>query len=177
MQIHDNFYSPSTLASAVPCVCAPRSASGNHTTPVMGKIRYLTPENTANAMQMPKFAYLLLYILETTSGVCPSLVMVGVTVLDKRTNEWLRGVTKVLDAVREYRKRKWRYAVKIAGMDNGRWVKKVTEWWPILGKRKVGRPRRRWRDELCKYAGTNWMATARSQSCDICQEAFIRNEL
>ena len=104
-------------------------------------------------------------------------MMVGVTVLDRRTNEWLRGVTKAEDVVREYRQRKWKYAVKVADMGSERWVKKVTEWWPRSGQRKVGRPRRRWRDEVTRFAGVNWMTTVRSNQSDVIREAFIRNEL
>uniref|UniRef100_A0A914VN53 Reverse transcriptase domain-containing protein n=1 Tax=Plectus sambesii TaxID=2011161 RepID=A0A914VN53_9BILA len=65
-------------------------------------------------------------ILATTQRRMERL-MVGATLLDRKSNEWLRGVTKVKDVVEEARKRKARWAWNIARMDNYRWAKIITE--------------------------------------------------
>jgi hypothetical protein len=87
-------------------------------------------------------------------------IMVGISLRDRKTNDWLRRTTKLTDVVESYKRRKWRWASKIAQMDNDRWAKLVTEWRPWMGKRGRGRPRRRWRDDIVQVAGVNWLAAA-----------------
>ena len=87
--------------------------------------------------------------------------MAGVTLLDRRSNVWLRGVTRVRDVNVELAKRKWNWAYKISNYPIERWPRIVAEWRPY-GLRNPGRPRRRWRDELVAQYGRNWMLTARS---------------
>uniref|UniRef100_A0A914WA26 Endonuclease-reverse transcriptase n=1 Tax=Plectus sambesii TaxID=2011161 RepID=A0A914WA26_9BILA len=103
-------------------------------------------------------------ILATTQRRMERL-MVGATLLDRKSNEWLRGVTKVKDVVEEARKRKARWAWNIARMDNDRWAKIITEWCPRYKKRPLGRPRTRWRDSITKKLKTQrWLAKARRES-------------
>jgi hypothetical protein len=42
--------------------------------------------------------------------------------------------------------------------------KRVLEWTSRLGKRSVGRPQARWRDDLRRTAGRSWMRVAKDQS-------------
>ncbi|KPJ09972.1 hypothetical protein RR48_05835 [Papilio machaon] len=45
--------------------------------------------------------------------------------------------------------------------DDARWTKQVTLWsGPGRGKRKRGRPKARWIDDIVKIAGKAWMRTA-----------------
>uniref|UniRef100_A0A914UYA0 Endonuclease-reverse transcriptase n=1 Tax=Plectus sambesii TaxID=2011161 RepID=A0A914UYA0_9BILA len=102
--------------------------------------------------------------------------MIGVRLLDHRSNEWLRGVTKVVDIVKAARRRKWQWARKVATMSNDRWAKRITEWRPP-STRGRGRPRRRWRDIICKTAGANWMLMAHDvHSWNNLGEAYLRND-
>ena len=38
------------------------------------------------------------------------------------------------------------------------------DWQPKTGKRKRGRRRRRWRDDIMVYAGTTWTRNARNRN-------------
>jgi hypothetical protein len=88
--------------------------------------------------------------------------MARTSLRDRRTNEWLRGVTKVRDVVDEAHFRKWSYAWRVAKMDSVRWTRQLVDWRPREAKRSRGRPRRRWRDELAEGSGTsNWTNRAR----------------
>lgn len=103
--------------------------------------------------------------------------MIGARLLDKISNDRLRGITKVQDFVQAARQRKWRWAGKVANMSPERWARRISEWRPRTGKRDIGRPRRRWRDDIAKIAGKQWMRAAR---CDMewghLGEAYIRND-
>ena len=103
--------------------------------------------------------------------------MTGISLRDRKTNEWLRGVTKVDDAVQSARERKWRWARKVALMDGSRWARAVTEWQPRIGKRARGRPKTRWRDAIVKAAGINWIRRATDEHFwKRTEEAFVRND-
>uniref|UniRef100_A0A1I7YUQ7 Endonuclease-reverse transcriptase n=1 Tax=Steinernema glaseri TaxID=37863 RepID=A0A1I7YUQ7_9BILA len=104
--------------------------------------------------------------------------MAGVTILDRRTNEWLQGVTKVIDVVEAAAARKWRFAWKLANEDAAKqkWSTRIAEWRPPL-KRPAGRPRTRWRDDITKAVGTRrWHTIARSVSLqDWCSRRLATN--
>ncbi|EYC11015.1 hypothetical protein Y032_0053g2428 [Ancylostoma ceylanicum] len=87
--------------------------------------------------------------------------MVGIRLSDKKTNAWLRGVTKVKDVITSAVERKWAYGWKLARSTEVKWSKELMEWRPP-SKRWVGRPKTRWRDEFQRMLGTsNWQSTAR----------------
>lgn len=90
--------------------------------------------------------------------------MVGTSLLDRRRNEWLRGVTKVDDVRTVAVERKWKWARRIASMDNNRWAKVITEWRPRKHRRDVGRPKRRWRDDFRDVLGEPWKRQAEDQA-------------
>ena len=55
--------------------------------------------------------------------------------------------------IEAHRRMKWRMALRIASLPQERWISKITEWSPGLGSRietnrPVGRPRKRWEDEI-----------------------------
>ena len=86
--------------------------------------------------------------------------MAGVTLLDRRTNDWLEGVVKLVDIRKKWARRKWNWARKIANMQPDRWTKKVTEWRPWERNRSRGRPKARWRDDFTATTGENWSRCA-----------------
>ena len=59
--------------------------------------------------------------------------MIGVNLLDKKRNAWMRGVTKVKDIRFEAGKRKAKFAVKLVSME-GRWARTLFEWNPPLAR-------------------------------------------
>ena len=68
------------------------------------------------------------------------------------------GVKDIIRTVKEY---KWKWVGHIGWLDE-RWTRLTTEWQPLCGKRKQGRPRVRWRDEIAEALGTpGWMRQAR----------------
>lgn len=72
----------------------------------------------------------------------------GLTRMDRVSNEEIRrrmGVDKTIITYIEEKRLQWYGHVRRAGDE--RWIKRVTEWSPI-GRRKRGRPRRSWRDEI-----------------------------
>ena len=52
------------------------------------------------------------------------------------------------------------YAGHIAREHKNKWKFTLTTWIPHRGKRKRGRPKTRWADELTTNFGTNWMRKA-----------------
>ena len=66
-----------------------------------------------------------------------------------------------LDWVFAQRRRKWKFAGKLASCTDGRWSRKLLEWTPLHGYgRSPGHPFTRWSDELCALAGGNWLQHA-----------------
>ncbi|KAK0404648.1 hypothetical protein QR680_017555 [Steinernema hermaphroditum] len=89
--------------------------------------------------------------------------VVGVRLLDKKSNDWLRGVTKFTDVVEAAKKRKWNYAWKLANESPEKWSRELEEWRPPV-TRPLGRPRTRWRDDFVKKLGTTrWQQRAREE--------------
>ncbi|RVE53061.1 hypothetical protein evm_002359 [Chilo suppressalis] len=89
--------------------------------------------------------------------------LVGITLRDRKTNTWLRKQSGVTDAVKHIASLKWQWAGHIA-RKHGSWGKAVLEWRPWGEKRPRGRPQMRWKDDVRKTAGTNWMEVAQDRS-------------
>ncbi|KAK0418858.1 hypothetical protein QR680_013810 [Steinernema hermaphroditum] len=103
--------------------------------------------------------------------------MIGVRLLDKKSNEWLRGVTKLKDVVEAATRRKWTYGWRLANDETEKWSQKIESWRPHT-TRPHGRPRRRWRDDFCKtLQTTNWRRHARrvcrQEWCDIGMKTLL----
>ena len=68
-----------------------------------------------------------------------------------------------LDWIYLYRLRKWSFAGKCARNDDGRWSTRLLTWQPFfrcLPHRDVGRPVKRWDDDIVKVAGGDWSTTS-----------------
>ena len=61
--------------------------------------------------------------------------------------------------VRTQRRRKWRFAGRLARLSDGRWSQKVLDWEPA-SVRSRQRPLTRWSDQLAQFAGGNWQQVA-----------------
>ena len=58
--------------------------------------------------------------------------------------------------------RKWKWAGHIARLKDNKWTIRNTEW-QIKGIRSVGRPERRWRDDIAGQQGAVWTRTAKDR--------------
>ena len=58
---------------------------------------------------------------------------------------------KIEDWCRQQRRSYWRWAGHVARMQDGRWTVQLLNWVPDEGSRRVGRPNKRWVDELEDY--------------------------
>ena len=90
--------------------------------------------------------------------------MLNITLRDKVRNSEIRNKTKVKDIIEKIKEAKWRWAGHVARRDDNRWTKRLTEWQPRTGKRRRGRQKRRWRDDLTAYMGTAWSRLAQDRS-------------
>ena len=86
--------------------------------------------------------------------------MLGVTLLDHRTGEWLRDRTGLTDVVRYCRERRWKWASRVASLSGTRWTRALLEWHPRGPKRTQGRPAVRWRDDFVKECGPRFLQLA-----------------
>uniref|UniRef100_A0A914URR5 Reverse transcriptase n=1 Tax=Plectus sambesii TaxID=2011161 RepID=A0A914URR5_9BILA len=91
---------------------------------------------------------------------------------DRRPNTLLRGITKLHDIVECARRRKWRFAAKVAALNATLWTRTMTSWTPDA-TRPVGRPRRRWADELRGVAGSDWLRAAVLPSWNNMESRFV----
>ncbi len=90
--------------------------------------------------------------------------MIGITMRDRWRNTDIRKKSRVRDCRYVAEKLKWSYAGHITRREEGRWEKKVLEWTPRKGKRRVGRPSTRWHDEIKSNNGIAWGRDARVRS-------------
>lgn len=53
---------------------------------------------------------------------------------------------------------KWQFAGNLMRKEDGRWNMKVTEWRPRSGIIFPGRPKTRWRDNIGRITGNQWIS-------------------
>ena len=58
---------------------------------------------------------------------------------------------------------KWEWTGHLAVREDDRWSKIITEWCPIVMKRKRGRQNTRWRDDIAEMTGKDWCRVARQR--------------
>lgn len=74
--------------------------------------------------------------------------ILGVTLRDRIEKTEICQRTGVRDVAETAKSLKWNWAAHVAHMNQGRWARRVTEWYPRGGKRRSGRQRTRWCDEI-----------------------------
>jgi len=101
--------------------------------------------------------------------------MIGITLRDRIRNEEIRRRTKVTDVLSLVAQLKWRWGGLVARQDDHRWAHRILVWRPRETKRSIGRPQKRWRDDIQNVAGRNWTWTARNRKAwrDL-EEAYIQ---
>ena len=85
--------------------------------------------------------------------------MLGISLRDKKTNQWIRQQTKVVDVMERISNLKWNWAGHIARTTDERWTKNIMSWRPPR-TRPMGRPPDRWTNSITRMAGTNWQQVA-----------------
>jgi hypothetical protein len=76
--------------------------------------------------------------------------------IQKVRSEHIRSKTKITDALNFALRQKWNWAGHVARYTDKRWTIESTIWNGPLGKRRVGRPRKRWQDDIVSIAGKQW---------------------
>ena len=89
--------------------------------------------------------------------------MLHIILRDKIKNTDIRRQTKVKDIIQKIKVSKWKWAGHLMRREDNIWTKRATEWQPRTGKRKRGRPKRRWRDDLDAFLGILWARLAQDR--------------
>ena len=101
--------------------------------------------------------------------------MVHLTIRDKVNHNKIREKTKVKDIIEKIKETKWRWAGHVLRVQDNRWTRRLTEWQPRTGKRKRGRQKKRWRDDITAHMGTaTWTRVARERETN---GSFMRRAL
>ena len=86
--------------------------------------------------------------------------MLHISLRDKVKCTTIRQLTGVADILITIKQSKWRWAGHVARRNDNRWTKRMLEWQPRMGKRRRGRQKRRWRDDITSYIGMTWARVA-----------------
>ncbi len=86
--------------------------------------------------------------------------MLKISLQDKVRCNIIRQQTGVIDILRKVKQSKWRWAGNVARRKDNRWTKRLLEWQPRTGKRRRGRQKTRWRDDITSYIRTTWARVA-----------------
>ena len=89
--------------------------------------------------------------------------ILGIKLRDKQKSEGIRRKTKIIDAVQYMQSLKWKWAGHVARTTDNRWTKRVTKWKGPSGKRRSGKPKDRWVDDINKIAGKEWIQMAQDR--------------
>ena len=73
--------------------------------------------------------------------------LLGITKLDKEKNQFIRQKTGARNTVKEIKQYQKKWLQRVQRMDTNRLPKQVLQYKP-KGRRSIGRPRKRWRDQL-----------------------------
>lgn len=82
--------------------------------------------------------------------------MLNIKRRDKINTKVIRQKTKTIEVSYTIKKLKLKWAGHLIRDQTNKWAKKVAEWYPREGKRKRGRPTKRWDEDLRAAAGTMW---------------------
>lgn len=93
----------------------------------------------------------------------------------KLNSKSIRDKTKLQDALSQTLRLKWRWAGHLSRYKDKRWTLLATKWKGPIGKRNVGRPYKRWADDIIEVAGKHWMEKAKDRtSWNKLEEAYTR---
>ena len=87
-------------------------------------------------------------------------IMIDITWRDRKRTSWIREQTKVEHILTTIKSKKWTWTGHVMRWTDNRRTVTVTEWQPRDGKRRQGRHRTRWRDEIESFVGVTWSRQA-----------------
>ncbi|XP_045452659.1 uncharacterized protein LOC123661761 [Melitaea cinxia] len=99
----------------------------------------------------------------------------GYTKRDRKRAEDIRQTTKVEDVILKTKTLKWRWVGHMLRDTGDKWTRDVSLWTPRFHtRRKRGRQRKRWSDEIRRVAGPLWQRAALSrEKWKELEEAFV----
>ena len=101
--------------------------------------------------------------------------MLDVKLKDRIRNTIIRQRTRVTEIVQYVTNTKRKWAGHVARMKDNGWTIRSTEW-QIKGVRSVGRPKRRWRDDIVGQQGAVWTRTAKERKLEDSGEGLLPAE-
>lgn len=100
--------------------------------------------------------------------------MLGISLRDRIRNKEIRRRTGIMDVVERVARLKWQWAGHVA-RDNLKWTKTLMQWKPWESRRSRGRPQTRWREDIQRHAGKNWIQTAQERTTwKQLEEAYVQ---
>ena len=76
------------------------------------------------------------------------------------------------------RRRKWRWAKRVCSSEAHEWTLQALRWDPQQdptcgARRRPGRPKRRWCDDIRQHAGPNWMSIANTDMWEVLEPSYV----
>ena len=76
-----------------------------------------------------------------------------------------------------HRRKKWRFAHKLATTNTGKWSQRILQWKPFfrcIPRRGKGHPHTRWEDHIVEVVGGDWASIASDGHLwDLAEEGFV----
>lgn len=95
--------------------------------------------------------------------------------IHKIKSDVIRQKSKLTDAVMQALKMKWQWAGHVSRYTDNRWTIQSSRWKGPIGKRNIGRPNRRWADDITQNAGEDWMSIGKNrETWKKLEEAFTQ---
>ena len=101
-------------------------------------------------------------------------IILNISLRDHITSDFIRSKTRVTDIIKLICEKKWRWAGHVARRNDNRWTSRTTFWTPYGSKRKRGRQKLRWRDDLDKYRKLWHQDATDRNKWRILEEAYAR---
>lgn len=79
--------------------------------------------------------------------------MTGISKRERKRNEYISSITGLTDIGKTIALRKWKWVGHMIRCKDDRWTTRMMNWCPMDRKRKVGRPKTRWDEEMRKICG------------------------
>lgn len=93
--------------------------------------------------------------------------------IERVKSDDIRLKTNVTDAVIHALKLKWKWAGHVSRYKDNRWTQQAATWKGPKGKRRTGRPKKRWADDIIEIAGCRWTTIAQNRvTWNNLEEAF-----
>ncbi|XP_045455664.1 uncharacterized protein LOC123665395 [Melitaea cinxia] len=111
----------------------------------------------------------------TTTQRAMERSILNIRKVQKVRSKVIRQKTKITDALTQALKLKWQWAGHVSRYTDSRWTIITTRWKGPIGKRRVGRPKRQWADDITQLLGKDWPTISRDRDeWKGLEEAFTR---